>query len=460
MKLFDCIEEYALKNPESLAFMSDDISITYGVLYNYLKYNQAALKRMGYKSGETVILKEGGQLEFAVVFLSLLSLGCWVVPVTADMAGNELERIAVCTKAKIYPDKFMDFSGNYHEYKNIPFIKPKEDSGGIYHLSSGTTSDSKLCIRTIRALLTEGLSYKKTLSIGNKDIILSGSPLCHSYALGAALMAALASGACFYAIDRFIPRKILGIVQKNRITILILVPILAGTLVKTYSEHAFDVSSLNVVLVGAGAITEEIYNGFKEKYGICLMSNYGSTETGGIISRLEPQPYKSIGKPMHGVQIKLKQEDTECTKPGEEGEVWVKCDAMLAGYLGVDETLFDEQGFFPMGDIAYFDADHNLYLVGRKKLFVSVGSRKVNPYEVEQLILTFPGVSECAVLGIRKKNGEEAVKALIVGEKIKKSDLRKYCLTKVSDYKVPSIIEFVSSIPKNDIGKIKRKELL
>lgn len=289
--------------------------------------------------------------------------------------------------------------------------------------------------------------------------ILSAAPLYHSYALGAALIAALVSGGCLYTVDRFVPRKILELIQQYKINIAVMVPMMARAICNTFSAEQYDLSSIRVALVGAGQITEELYVQFKQRFGITLSSNYGSTETGGIVSRLEPLPFTSIGKPMCGVEIKIYGDCGEPVSAGQEGELWVRCGGMFKGYLGENSAIFDSEGFFPMGDIVLQDKDGYLYIKGRKKLLVNIGGKKVNPYEVEEVLRGYPGVKECAVVGAKRANMEEYIKAVIVGEGIEEIALRNYCAQILSRHKIPSIIIFRDSIPKNRLGKINREEL-
>ncbi len=458
MTVFDFIEELAAEK-NSRNMISDGLrGLTYRQLFEHIKHSQSILKMLGYVSGDIVILRTKKQLDFIILFLSFLSIECWVIPVSPDLTEYEIEKIVKLAGAKIVNINLFDHLKINCQNEQTGFIKPKEGKSGIYHLTSGTTGMPKLCIRTLEGLTREGLSFRSTLKLTPKDKIFGVAPLYHSYALGAVLMAALVSGSSIYISDEFIPRKVLRTIHENRITIAILIPTMVRALCNVFSRNVFDISSVRIALVGAGAITEDIYRGFMEKYGIILMSNYGSTETGGIISRLEPLPSTSIGKPMDGVEIKLCNDKGEIISQGE-GEIWVKCGSMLIGYYGENEKLFDEQGFFPMGDIAIQDKDNNVFIKGRKKLLINVGGKKVNPFEVEEVLQSFPGVKECVVVGKTDINGVEYVKAFVVGKDVDEISLRKYCIEKLSRYKIPSVIEFRGCIPRNNLGKIKREEL-
>ncbi len=458
--LFENIKKYSISDPGKVALADDKRVINYKQLYQRLKNNQKLLQMYGYTTGTKVILKVQRQLDFVIAILSLFSVECWVIPVPNGITPRELQKVIDLTKAEIFLNHLLEDQRCLDIDGSDDFKKPAGCKTGIYHLTSGTTGIPKLCIRTLDCLIYEGQSFKRTFSISSDDKILSASPLYHSYALGAALITAFVSGGCLYTINNFIPRKVLKIVQANLITILIFVPIMAKALCNTRTEQVFNLSSLRIALVGAGAITKELYDNFFRRYGIALLSNYGSTETGGIISRLDPLPYTSIGRPMDGVKIKLCNDKGERIAPGVVGEIFVKSKGMLKGYY-VDEKLsLDKQGFFATGDLAVQDKDNYLYIKGRKKILINIAGKKVNPLEVEEVLLSFPGVKECIVVGSTKKNGEECVKAVIVAQGIKENEIRRFCVNKLSEYKIPSIIEFRQSIPRNNLGKVKREELM
>lgn len=460
MTIFDFIEEHAQKRPDSAALKDGTRTVTYMELYWHINRCSFFLQENKCFSGVTVILKARRQLDWVMMFLCLLNQGCWVVPVPGGVQDKELDNIIEVTKASVVIDEHLNCFITADEESNRKPTKPQGDACGILHMTSGTTSEPKFCIRTLNSLTAEGLSYKSTFRISEKDKILNIPPLYHSYALGAGCFTALVSGACLYVIDRFMPREALRIVEAEEVTMMIVVPVIARVICNTYSQQQTKLCSLRIVLVGAGAITKEIYDKFLERFGIALMSNYGSTETGGIVSRKEPHPAASVGKPMDGVEIKVKDENM-CNVPvGENGELWVKCAGMLQGYMGIPGTVTDSEGYFPMGDIVMQDKDGYIYINGRIKSIINVGGKKVNPYEVEEVLLGILGVKECVVFGVKKASGEEAVKAVLVTEGIDEEGIRKYCFSRLSGHKIPSIIEVREMIPRNGLGKIKKEDLM
>lgn len=454
--LFEKIKEYSEK--ELFALANESTKITYKELYKKLAENQALLRMNGFCENDTVVLKITNQVHYVIVFLSLLSIPCWVVPVPSNIMPGELENVLADTDGKLFDDSTYS---SFESCGGTPadLQMPNPEMGGIYHLTSGSTGKSKLCVRTVKHLSIEGECFRREFGLEASESIISASPVYHSFALGAALMTAFMSGCLLYVVDNFAPRQILRMIHNNKINILIMVPAMARALCNTYTKQNYSLESVRIALVGAGPVTKDLYETIKDKFGITLFSNYGSTETGGIISRLVPMPYKSIGKPMKGVKVKLCDSSHNVVGTGEEGEVWVKGTYMMQGYLGEEKSIYDEDGFFNMGDLAYMDEGGFLYITGRTKLLINIGGKKVNPYEVEKTILKHPAVEECAVTGFVKENGEECVKATIVASVVTEEQIYDFCSKYLNKHQCPTVIEFAEKLPRNSLGKILRDVL-
>ena len=116
-------------------------------------------------------------------------------------------------------------------------------------------------------------------------------------------------------------------------------------------------------------------------------------------------------------------------------------------------------GFYHTGDLGMFDGDGHLFIRGRKKLFINVSGNKVDPFEVENLLMVHENITEAAVIGVPGSGDREEVKAFIVAGGLARKDVINFCRGKISDYKIPTKIEFVDTLPRSPAGKVLRERL-
>ncbi|MFO0900433.1 MAG: class I adenylate-forming enzyme family protein [Pirellulales bacterium] len=199
-----------------------------------------------------------------------------------------------------------------------------------------------------------------------------------------------------------------------------------------------------------------------------IMVYYGLTEASrscfASLTQLGPAKYRSVGRPMRGVQIKLRPVDREIADGS--GEVLISGPTVTSGYWEDDEATqaVFQDGWLHTGDLGRFDEDGNLSITGRIKDFINVGGYKVNPTEVEQAIAGFPGVESVGVAGVEGLDGftGETVVAGIVaaaGASVDLVALEKHCLASLEKFKVPGHFALIEQVPRSDTGKTKRQEL-
>lgn len=449
MKLFEMLNEYARWAPDNVAFVDDTRSITYGHLWQLMQANRCYLIEKGFQN-QVVTYKIGSQIKFAIDFLCLAAAGCWVIPISSDVSGDMYKNL-IATHGISFSMDSSFLPGDYSDQVYEPFDQDENDCG-IYHLTSGSTGKPKLCVRSLNALKEEGIAFNQLFSLQTSKIV-SLSPIYHSFALGAAYMPSLVSGGSAYLFDKFIPRKAVDIIGTWQANIIIAVPVMIKAIATVSLLTEYDFSKLSIALVGTGNVSVETKAAFKERFGIFVSANYGSTETGGFISRVTEDPGESIGKEMEGTELKLVRQDGSEANIGEEGEAYVKCKYMMSEYLDGGTKSFDKDGFFPMGDIMTKDAEGFYYIKGRMKNLINIGGKKVNPKEVEDLLLRYPGIRDCIVCRAMRTSDQEIVKAVIAGEGLDETNIRAYLRQELVDYKIPSLIEFVDSIERNMLGK-------
>lgn len=459
MKLFDYLQLYALTRPQEVAVENSQRAVTYQELWILIIKNKKRLEKEQL-SGNKVIINSKDQLKFAIALLSLLAGNVWVVPITGEM--TEIQAAALNKEYNIKQKLPMDFFQTEAEDIDLggQLLQEQVDQvSGIYHMTSGSTGIPKLCIRTAAALCQEGEAYHSTLHLNPEDRIMSLSPIGHSYALGSGLMAALVSGISLFVTDHFTPRQAIQTIQVWNPSIIIAVPIMIKLISTIWIDSPCHAENLRITLVGAGALELDLQEKFKERFGIYTSSNYGSTETGGIITRIGVGHSTSIGVPMPGVRIKLLDNNNKEVGTGQEGRVFARVPYGMEGYVNTQPEEVFQDGYFAMGDLMYQGKEGEYYITGRIKNLINIGGKKVNPVEVEQALHKHPDIIDCYVYGKKKNNGEEAVKALVVAHSCSETDLRQFLKQYLNSYQIPSEISFQPEIIRNSVGKVTKDNI-
>lgn len=460
--LFQRIMEQVRVNKNKVAIKDTRRALTYSELWDEVyKKREAAIHR-GINSNSKVLLKMENCCEWLSSFLAFAIIGAKVITVSPESKEEQIQYLRSTLKFsyEITSDNcqnFFYFKDDAEEKTDILF--PNNGAEVVYHITSGSTGEVKICIRTSEQLVAEGEMYEDRLNITSQDVIVCPLPLYHSFAFGAVLISGLITGATIVLMERFTPRKYLQILKSEKASLSFIVPVMAELLVKVKCEEEYDLSFMHYIVVGTGIVSEKVFFEFQKKFGIVLSSNYGSSETGGVITRTDSKSYPSVGKAMKGVSIQLRA-DNGSISSNNEGQLWIKAPSVMKGYYG-QEYVFESDNFFFTGDIARIDQYGNIYILGRLKNIVSIGGKKINPVYVENVIKLYPDVKDTVVLGKRKENNEEVLVALISGrENLNLIKINEYLKEKLERYMIPSVIKIVESIPKNSIGKVDCGEVL
>lgn len=434
-KIADCL---CLKNGKE--------EITYREFAEAVRGWESYFASIGLKQSR-VVLMEKNMLRWMILMFALWCSDCFVLPVPWNIGDGEKRKMKTDIKAK-----------DTVSWKNCIRSKSWDGEdlilrGGVIHRTSGTMGNQKYCMRKSSSFLREGQAYQKTFDVSTLDRVLVLSPLYHSFGFGAA-MSAFAAGSELCVMDAFSPQKAVARLEKDKITVLFLVPDMAWLLCCAAGKKRVE-NSLRAVAAGAGKIKEELFGLFSIVFGVPLGANYGSTETGGIVSRVDGEMYPSVGKPMDGVSLKIIADHGGLAVPGEIGRIWVKSEWLPCGNLHGIQMETDNLGYFATNDIGFADSRGFIFLNGRVNRIINVGGKKFIPMEIEETVEKYPGVRECAAAEYEGK-----LKIYVVGEKGTEEEIRRFCRQELGLEKIPSLIEFVDRLPKNEMGKVIYKELM
>jgi long-chain acyl-CoA synthetase len=198
-----------------------------------------------------------------------------------------------------------------------------------------------------------------------------------------------------------------------------------------------------------------------------IIEGYGLTESSPVVSCNpvdDSGKVGTIGMPLPSTDVRIMSEDGQELGIGEVGEIWVKGPQVMKAYWNQPEEtakVLTSDGWLKTGDIAQIDSDGYLKIVDRKKDMILVSGFNVYPNEVEDVAGLHPKVRESAAVGVPDEKSGEVIKLFVVKKDptLTADELKKYMRGSLTAYKVPHVIEFLDDLPKNNIGKILRREL-
>jgi long-chain acyl-CoA synthetase len=298
--------------------------------------------------------------------------------------------------------------------------------------------------------------------------IVCALPLYHIFALTACFLLGTRAGGVNLLIPN--PRDMAGFVKelmKYQINFFPAVNTLYNGLLHTPGFDKVDFSRLKVCNGGGMATQKSVAEAWLKTTGCSLSEGYGLSETSPTLTCNPADTDKfsgSIGIPVPSTDLSIRDDDGNEVPLGQPGEICAKGPQVMAGYWNRPEEtakVMTADGYFRTGDIGVMTADGYTKIVDRKKDMILVSGFNVYPNEIEEVIAGHPGVLECAVIGVDDPRSGEAVKAFIVKKdpNVTAEDIIKYCGTQLTNYKVPKQIEFRTSLPKTNVGKILRREL-
>jgi long-chain acyl-CoA synthetase len=361
--------------------------------------------------------------------------------------------------------------------KNLAFNKPKigPDDTAFLQYTGGTTGVSKGAIllhRNIVANVLQNDAWLQPVLAApphvDQLLIVCALPLYHIFALTACYLLAVRAGGANLLIPN--PRDIAGFIKelmKYQVTCFPAVNTLYNGLMHHPDFAKLDFSKLKISNGGGMAVQRPVAEQWKKITGCSIAEGYGLSETSPTLTcnpATAGEFSGSIGIPVPSTYISIRDDDGKEVPIGQAGEICAKGPQVMAGYWNrPDETakVMTADGYFRTGDIGVMASDGFIKIVDRKKDMILVSGFNVYPNEVEEVIASHPGVLECAVIGVPDEKSGEAVKAFVVKKdpNVTADDIVKFCHSQLTNYKVPRHIEFRTSLPKTNVGKILRRQL-
>jgi acyl-CoA synthetase (AMP-forming)/AMP-acid ligase II len=355
-------------------------------------------------------------------------------------------------------------------------IDASPEADDIYSLNytSGTSGVLKAAMLTHRNWihLTRAIIMRTGSDSVTPGVVGYVAPITH--AAGGSIMANLVRGSTNILYRQFDPDRFLHAIEEQRITDVLLVPVMINMLLASPEVRKCDLSSLQSITYGAAPMAPERIRLALEIFGPILSQGYGQTESTAIISSLNKadhlaanDPTKvhrlaSAGQPGFDCDVRIVDEDDREVATGEVGEIVVRGDNVMKGYWNAPELTREtiRDGWLHTRDMGRFDDDGYLYLVDRKSDMIITGGFNVYPTEVENVLYQHPAVYEAAVVSVPDPKWGEAIKAVVVlkAEATATSEeLIEFCRGSLAAFKAPKSVEFRDELPKSAVGKILRR---
>ncbi len=347
-------------------------------------------------------------------------------------------------------------------------VSPAEDVA-VMAPTGGTTASPKAVMLTHRNLLANAIQLRNNCpGADGEGGFLGVLPFFHSYGLSCALLTSWAKASALHLHPRFESRAVLSLLEEQRPEIVPAVPAMLAALNKVMRDGQHDLSFIRMVVSGASALEAGVRREFESHGALEILEGYGLTEASPVThanpSGAGNRP-GTIGLPLADTEARLADPETAAPVDGDGvGELVVRGPQVMKGYFNnpwaTESVLRD--GWLFTGDMARKDAEGYYTIVDRKRDIIKTSGFLVFPAEVEEVIRTFPGVAEAAVIGVPDADRGELVKALVVartGVKLDAAALEGYCRLHLGKQKRPRRIEIVAELPKNFLGKVLRRKL-
>jgi long-chain acyl-CoA synthetase len=483
----------AQQTPTAEAVVDHEVRWTYAELAEQVRLTQTWLTEQGLRPGDRLMTVGENSRALVVLLLAASELDVWVAIINARLAPNEVDAIrdncqprrivytvAVSAEARAHAERHGARAARCADLGELmlsPLLEsepePVQSSGAeqvaamIY--TSGTTGSPKGVMLTHRGVL-----YVAAIS-GGLRLLKPGArvygvlPMSHVFGLASVCLGALYNGACLYPSPRFEPAAVLKAFAEEGITVFQGVPAMYARLLE-YAERTgtpIKAPQLGYISSGGSPLDPDLKARVQTAFGMPLNNGYGLTETSPTVSQTrigEDHPEPDSGRILPLLEYKLLDRDGNEVAEGEVGELWFRGPNIMKGYFRNPEATAAcllPDGWLNTGDLARFDAQENLCIVGRTKELIIRSGFNVYPPDVEAVLNQHPKVTLSAVVGRQVPGNEEVVAYVqpVPESDLTAEELAEFAAARLAGYKRPSEIVLMDALPATATGKILKGRL-
>src|SRR5882724_1009492 len=464
-------------------------SVTYAQLRQQVDALARSLNQLGLGRGDRIAMALPNGLEVIASFLAASTAGT-AAPLNPAYTRDEFKFYLEDTGARalIVPPKDCD-EARAAAADNVLIIEADIDGDGQVRFSSaaagaprateypqpddialilhtsGTTSRPKRVPLSHANLMTSARNVSETYQLSSADVSLCVMPLFHVHGLVASTLATLSTGGTVVVPPKFNPLSFWSTVRDHGATWYSAVPTIHQVLLSRAKTKPSGAEQLRFIRSCSAALAPQTMADIEERFGVPILEAYGMTEAAHqMASNPLPPGARKAGSVGVGtaVEIAILDETGNQLPSDTVGEVSIKGPNVFGGYEGNAEANAESfsNGWFRTGDQGYLDADGYLALVGRLKELINRGGEKISPREIDETLLTHPAVAEAVCFGIADRvYGEGVAAAVVLNGDATESDLMAHCRSSLADFKCPTTIYIIDSIPRTATGKIQRRNV-
>nr|WP_042191682.1 AMP-binding protein [Kibdelosporangium sp. MJ126-NF4]CEL20223.1 Long-chain-fatty-acid--CoA ligase [Kibdelosporangium sp. MJ126-NF4]CTQ97448.1 Long-chain-fatty-acid--CoA ligase (EC 6.2.1.3) [Kibdelosporangium sp. MJ126-NF4] len=458
--LVEVITEAARKWPERVAWTFDPgEKLTFAEVHERSSGYAQALRDKGICAGDRVAVLLRNQAEFPLIWFALVKLGAAMVPVNVKYRSvdathllSSSEAVAVVTAREFAPLLEAIEPPPVHYVETLS-PRPGFQQGPVSRVvniqyTSGTTGSPKGCVLSHEywlRLADSMVSYFPNLT--GDDVMLTAQPF-HYIDPQWNVVVALLAGARLVVLDGFHPSSFWAKVREHGVTYFYCLGAMPALLLKMPPDA--DERDHQVRVVQASAIPPALHRPLEQRWGVGWYEAFGMTETGADI-RITAEDHDAfvgtgcLGRPAPHREAKI-----------VDGELLLRGPGMMDGYLGLPD-VFDD-GWLHTGDLARIGEDGRVYHLGRIKDMIRRSGENIAAHEVEEVLMSHPGVRLAAVIGVPDDIRGEEVKAFVVGD-ASEEELVSFCAQRLAAFKVPRYWEFRAELPLTASERVAKERL-
>ena len=498
MDLARWVERAAAFTPDKLAirFAGDDLS--YAGFAERIRHTCRRLAALGVRRGDMVAYLGRNHPEMLALLFACASCGAIVVPLNWRHAAPEHARVlADCSPRAILVDATFtarsqalrddhpsmiwmtlgDVRAGWISWDDLDVTLATEpaslafgnlDDPVLICYTSGSTGVPKGVVLTQSALFWNALNSGHMHDLTGSDRVLTTLPLFHVGGLNILTLPAFHAGASVTLHEQFDPLAAIEAIERERITLTVLVPAQLTALMDHPRWRQADLSSLRMITTGSTIVSESFIRRVNDR-GLRLVQVYGSTETCPIATyvRAENADRKAgaAGLPALHCEVRVVNGEDKDVPPGQDGEIIVRGPNVSQGYWKMPAVTAEtfRGGWYHSNDIGHFDDEGYLYVVSRKTDMIISGGENIYPAELENILLECTAILEACIVGRPDERWGEALVAIVVLQpdaRMTEADVMALFDDRIARYKRPREIRFANALPRTALGKVMRTEVL